>query len=854
MQIKQSKTLKQFIEKGRAQAALWCNTSLYADATLLVMLREEGSHGSHILRHLLKDWELYQVKIRLERELKNAVSHDATIPNGASLDIEMLLEQHFSLLGGESVVNVNSGHFLFCLLSHREFIAARVLKMYGVTPAMVEGYIMQLPTNEDYYSDIKALERLSRESEIEFQSPEHNDEWDEQQQSQDEEYVGVATPTKHRRTTKNSSMLEKYGVNLTKSAQAGEIDDVVGRDKEIERLVQILGRRKKNNPILVGEAGVGKSAIVEGLALRIASGDVPHVLRGKELFSLDIASLVAGTKYRGEFEGRLKAMIDELVRNKRIILFIDEIHTIVGAGSTQGSLDTANILKPALARGVLQCIGATTLDEYRENIESDSALERRFQRIVVEPTTAEQTLQILQNIKSNYEKYHNVRYTDHALAACVELTGRYVTDRQFPDKAIDAMDEAGSKAHLYAVTEPVIIRELELSLAQAELHKREAISKLIYEEVADARITALALKAKLSQCRADWQRELTINPFIIDAEHIEQVITTMTGIPTHRVSQGEKSRLQDMQMHLSKVVIGQSDAVQKVVKSLQRSRSGLKDPNKPIGVFMFVGPTGVGKTHLAKELSQWMFDKKDALIRVDMSEYSQKHNVSRMIGSPPGYVGYNEGGQLTESVRRQPYSVVLFDEIEKAHSDVFNLMLQIFDEGQLTDGLGRKVDFRNTVIIMTSNVGSRAIVHKGSQVGYTTSSSNDIDAVNKVAEYRRSLESTFAPEFINRIDDIVIFNTLSIDDIGHIIELELAFLESRAQTLGYRIEIANDAKLQLAELGYEPKYGVRSLKRMILDRVEDPMAQMIVDGSLLVGDTVMVELENNNIELLRKAV
>lgn len=854
MQIKQSKILKQFLEKGRAQAAAWGNTTLYADATLLMMLREEGSHGSHILRHLLKDWELYQVKIRLERELKNAVSHDETIPNGASHDIEMLLEQHFLLLGGESIIDVNSGHFLFCMLSHREFIASRVLEMYGVTPAKVEEYIMQLPTNEDYYSDIKALERLSRESGIEFSVPGYNDDPDDQEQSHDEEYIVAATPTKNRRVAKNSSMLEKYGVNLTKSAERGEIDAVVGRDKEIERLIQILGRRKKNNPILVGEAGVGKSAIVEGFALRIVSGDVPHVLRGKELFSLDIASLVAGTKYRGEFEGRLKAMIDELVRNKKIILFIDEIHTIVGAGSTQGSLDTANILKPALARGVLQCIGATTLDEYRENIESDSALERRFQRIIVEPTTAVQTLQILQNIKSHYEKHHNVRYTDQSLAACVELTGRYVTERQFPDKAIDAMDEAGSKAHLYSATEPVLIKELELSLAQAQQQNREAISKLIYEEAADARIRVLALQTKLSQCRADWQRELTLNPFIVDTEHIEEVITTMTGIPTHRVSQGEKSRLQDMEKHLSKVVIGQNDAVHKVVKSLQRSRSGLKDPNKPIGVFMFVGPTGVGKTHLAKELSQWMFDKKDALIRVDMSEYSEKHNVSRLIGSPPGYVGYNEGGQLTESVRRQPYSVVLFDEIEKAHPDVFNVMLQIFDEGQLTDGLGRKVDFRNTVIIMTSNVGSRAIVQKGSQVGYTTSNSNDMDAINKEAEYRRSLESTFAPEFINRIDDIVIFNTLLTEDISRIIELELAFLVSRAKVLGYRIEIANDAKLQLAELGYEPKYGVRSLKRMILDRVEDPMAQMIVDGSLLVGDTVKVGLENNNIELLRKAV
>ena len=570
---------------------------------------------------------------------------------------------------------------------------------------------------------------------------------------------------------------------------------MIGREAEIERLIQVLGRRKKNNPVLIGEAGVGKSAIVEGLALRIVNNAVPRSLQGKRVLSLDVASLVAGTKYRGEFEERMSVILDELRSNKDIIVFIDEIHTIVGAGSTQGSLDTANILKPALARGEVQCIGATTFDEYRQSIERDAALERRFQKITVEPTTAEQTLRILQNIKVHYEQHHSVRYTDEALVACVELTQRYIADRHFPDKAIDVMDEAGARQQLFGAED----------------------------------------------CR------------VVDKQDIGRVITSITGIPVERVARSERGRLVGMNSELESVVIGQSEAVGKVVKAIFRSRSGLKDPNKPIGVFMFVGPTGVGKTHLAKELARRFFDSTDALIRIDMSEYSQQHNVSRLIGSPPGYVGYGEGGQLTEAVRRQPYSVVLFDEIEKAHSEVYNLMLQLLDDGMLTDGNGRKVDFKNTIIIMTSNVGSANAVRRSQTVGYVTSANNRNRELTAESEYRKALMETFAPEFINRIDDVMIFNTLQMVDIEAIVDLELSQLSRRAESLGYRIELSNDARRQLALWGYQPDYGVRSLKRTILERIEEPLAQMIVSGEISQGETVDIDYVEQELRLLVRA-
>ncbi|WP_279000303.1 AAA family ATPase, partial [Alistipes communis] len=554
----------------------------------------------------------------------------------------------------------------------------------------------------------------------------------------------------------------------------------------------------------------------------------------------DVSSLVAGTKFRGEFEERMQQLLDELRKADDTIIFIDEIHTIVGAGSTQGSLDTANILKPALARGELQTIGATTLDEYRENIEKDSALERRFQRVLVEPTSCEETLQILRNIAPRYEAHHKVRYTDEALEACVTLTNRYITDRFFPDKAIDVLDEAGSRMHLQTAREPDTLREMEAALASTCEERREAVRQLVYEKAAAARLRELALRSKLDESRAEWQRSLESHPAEIRAEHIAQVITSATGIPIERITTGELGRLRGLKDYLAGRVIGQDAAVEKVALSIQRSRAGLKDENRPIGVFLFVGPTGVGKTLLAKELSKWLFDERRGLIRIDMSEYGEKHNVSRLIGSPPGYVGYGEGGQLTEAVRRQPYAVVLFDEIEKAHPEVFNAMLQIFDEGHLTDGSGRKVDFRNTVIIMTSNVGSRAAVQRAVQVGYSTSSKTVVEQAAPQIEYRKALERTFAPEFLNRIDDIIVFRTLTLEDVERIVELELRRLLARTQRLGYKVEISAEAKRRLAVMGYEARYGVRSLKRTLLDNVEEPLSTLIIEGRVNEGAKVKI--------------
>ncbi len=823
MQNRQSKALERLLARAAFDAEKNNYESRLQDRLFLSLLGEENCHAAHILGHLLKDWELYQIKIRIEREIEKQTQKEREDRAAFFRELPIRL----SNVAGPSAV-INTGHLLLLLLSERNSIATRVLEMYNVKVPEAEEYLRQLPADENYYEDMRALDSLREQPQEEFK-------------------IRIES-----KSVESDSMLDKLGINLTKAAAEGRIDPVVGREKEIERLIQILGRRKKNNPILIGEAGVGKSAIVEGLALRIASGEAPLSLRGKQLYSLDIASLVAGTKYRGEFEERIKMLLAELTRTRNVILFIDEIHTIVGAGSTQGSLDTANMLKPALARGELQCVGATTLDEYRENIESDAALERRFQKIIVEPTTKEETLRILHNIKSHYEQHHSVRYSDEALQACVDLSERYITDRCFPDKAIDVLDEAGSKAHILGAKEPEAIRCLERSLEEASSRKREAISALIYEEAAEARLREIALKAKLAESRTHWQQEMATNPIVITSEHIEEVITSMTGIPVEKVSQGEQSRLNNMQRHLSEIVIGQPNAVEKVARSIIRSRAGLKDPNKPIGVFLFVGPTGVGKTHLAKELSRWMFDRDDALIRIDMSEYSEKHNVSRLIGSPPGYVGYGEGGQLTESVRRQPYSVVLFDEVEKAHPDVFNVMLQIFDDGQLTDGLGRKVDFKNTIIILTSNVGSRAAAQRLSAVGFNTSNSLHIATVNREAEYRKALTQTFAPEFINRIDDIVIFNTLREEDVERIVDLELGVLGKRAERLGYRLHISGKARKELALLGYEAQYGVRSLKRTILDRVEEPLAQMIVSGEVKPGDVIDIRYADESIRLLVK--
>lgn len=639
----------------------------------------------------------------------------------------------------------------------------------------------------------------------------------------------------------DTPMLDKFGHDMTKAAADGALDPVVGRETEIERLAQILSRRKKNNPVLIGEPGVGKSAIVEGLALRINRRQVPRVLFNKRVVALDMASIVAGTKYRGEFEERIKAILTELSKNKDIILFIDEIHTIVGAGNAQGSMDAANMLKPALARGELQCIGATTLDEYRVNIEKDGALERRFQKVMVEPTTPEETLVILNNIKGKYEDHHNVTYTDGALEACVKLTDRYITDRNFPDKAIDALDEAGSRAHITNVTVPKEIERLEAEIEEATAKKLDAAHSQNFELAAIWRDRSQKLAEELEAAKARWEESLEADRVVVDEDKVAEVVAMMTGVPVQRVAQAEGMRLLEMAPTLRNAVIGQDDAIDKIAKAIRRNRIGLKDPNKPIGSFMFLGPTGIGKTHLAKKLAEFLFDSAETLIRIDMSEYMEKFTVSRLIGAPPGYVGYDEGGQLTEQVRRHPYSVVLLDEIEKAHPDVFNLLLQVLDEGRLTDSLGRRIDFKNTIIIMTSNIGTRQLKDFGTGVGFATGASQ---AEQEHAVIRKALNKAFSPEFLNRVDDIIMFDQLSREAIYKIIDIELRGFYKRLAELGYTLVLSDAAKNFIAESGYDPQYGARPLKRAIQKYLEDELADLILSSSLEAGNEVVVDYDS----------
>ena len=799
-----SKTLEAILARTAFDTAKSGATHSLRDFLFLEILREEGSLAYQILASRLQDWEIQQVRLRVEQEIAAQPAEGAD----PATYYKAFAEELCAAAG--DVPAVSTAHALLCILSDRTTAAARVLEMFHVTPEVAASEMQRYvgPAEE---APIRVGVRML--------------EADDRREEHDE----------------SLRLLEKFGADLTRMAREGRIDPVVGREHEIERVVQILSRRKKNNPILIGEAGVGKSAVVEGLALRIASGDVPCTIAGKTIFSLDVSSLVAGTKFRGEFEERMQQLIDTLRKAKDTIIFIDEIHTIVGAGSTQGSLDTANILKPALARGELQTIGATTLDEYREIIESDPALERRFQRVLVEPATPDQTQQILRGVAPYYERHHKVRYTDEALQACVALTDRYVTDRYFPDKAIDVLDEAGSRVRLAAAREPQELRDAAAELERVRGERREAVAAMDYTRAAEARLCELALRTSVEERRAAWLRDAEEHPAQITAEHVAEVITSMTGIPAERVTDGEMDRLRGLRDHLMHRVVGQSEAVERISRSIRRSRAGLKDEHRPIGVFLFVGPTGVGKTLLAKEVSKWLFDERRGLIRIDMSEYGEKHNVARLIGSPPGYVGYGEGGQLTEAVRRQPYAVVLFDEIEKAHPDVFGTMLQIFDEGHLTDGSGRRVDFRNTIIIMTSNVGSREAVQRPVQVGYTTPSKSVTEELAPQGEYRRALERTFAPEFLNRVDDIVIFRTLELSDVERIVDLELEGFFARTERLGYRVRITDTAKRRLASMGYEARYGVRSLRRTLTDNVEEPLSSLIIDGGLREGDTVVVE-------------
>ncbi len=638
-------------------------------------------------------------------------------------------------------------------------------------------------------------------------------------------------------------VLDNFGRDLTALAEEGKLDPVVGRVKEIERVSQILSRRKKNNPMLIGEPGVGKSAIAEGFALRIVNRKVSRILFDKRVVSLDIASLVAGTKYRGQFEERMKALMNELEKNEDIILFIDEIHTIVGAGGATGSLDASNMLKPALARGEIQCIGATTLDEFRTNIEKDGALERRFQKVIVEPTSVEETIQILQNIKDKYEAHHHVNYTDAALEACVKLTNRYMTDRFLPDKAIDALDEAGSRIHITNIVVPQQVLKLEAELEQIRVNKTTAVSGQKYEEAAKLRDDEKNMEAALDSAQKQWEEDTKLNREVVTEENVAEVVSMMTGIPVNRVAEAESNRLAELPNLIKGKVIGQNEAVSKVVKAIQRNRVGLKDPNKPIGSFIFLGSTGVGKTQLAKVLAKELFDSEESLIRIDMSEYMEKFAISRLIGAPPGYVGYEEGGQLTEKVRRKPYAVILLDEIEKAHPDVFNMMLQILDDGYITDSLGRRIDFRNTIIIMTSNIGARQLKDFGNGVGFGTASKNAQADDRAKGIIENALKKSFAPEFLNRIDDIIVFNALEREDIHLIIDIELNKLLQRIDNLGYTLKLSAKAKDYIADKGFDKKYGARPLKRAIQKYIEDALAEEIVNAKLAEGDTILMDLD-----------
>lgn len=681
---------------------------------------------------------------------------------------------------------------------------------------------------------------------VDFANDEDDEDFDDDDQGGAPSGGGEKT-IQRRNVTKNDNAtptINKYGKDITRQAANGDLDPVIGREREIERLAQILSRRKKNNPVLIGEPGVGKSAIVEGLAQRIVDRKVPHNLIDKRIVALDMAGVVAGTKYRGQFEERIKAIIDEASRNDEIVLFIDEIHTIVGAGNASGAMDAANLLKPALARGELQCIGATTLDEYRKNIEKDGALERRFQKVLVDASTAEETLEILNNIKEVYEKHHGVIYTPEAIKACVSLTDRYISDRAFPDKAIDVLDEAGSRVRISKIVPPKEIENLEQKIAEAQANKLKAVQAQNFESAARYRDQQEKLKLKLDEVRLEWEAELDKNRETVDEEHIAQVVAMMTGVPTKRIAASEGIRLLGMSNELKSKVIGQDEAIEKITKAIRRNRLGLRDPHRPIGSFMFLGPTGVGKTLLAKCLNEFLFDSPDALIRIDMSEYMEKFNVSRLVGAPPGYVGYEEGGQLTERVRRHPYSVVLLDEIEKAHPDVFNMLLQVLDEGELTDSLGRKVDFKNTIIIMTSNIGTRELKDFGAGVGFNT---QELTKERSDAVIRKALNRTFSPEFLNRVDDIITFSSLNKEDILKIIDIELDMFYKRVNEMGNELVVTFEARNFVAENGFDVQNGARPLKRAIQNHIEDPMSDLLLKHEDTTGATITIDVKDGEI-------
>lgn len=832
-----SPRVSEILSYSREEASRLASSSVGPEHLLLGMMRLKDSPALEIMVRLNIDYK--NIKTKLEDRVRN---DDPLSYPAAS---ELVLNERASNILKLSVLEAR--------LQHMQKVDEQHLLLAILHDNANNGAKQVLEMNEIFYDDVKALllNKQNKEIEAALGLPEE----DEDEEFANDSVGSSGAKAQHMTKTQTKSstpVIDNFGTDLTLAATEGKLDPVVGREREIQRVIEILGRRKKNNPILIGEPGVGKSAIVEGLAQMIANRTTSPMLFGKRIVSLDLTAIVAGTKYRGQFEERIRALIKEIEQHQEIIVFIDEIHTLVGAGSTPGSMDAANILKPALARGTIQCIGATTLDEYRNSIEKDGALERRFQKVLVEPTSAKETLLILQNIRDRYEHHHQVRYTDEALEACVRLTERYISDRQFPDKAIDAMDEVGSKMHLSENSIPKEITEKQAELEHAKDRKNAAVRNQNFELAAGYRDKQTRLEAELKLMNEKWMSGESGNRPTVTESEVADVVSMMTGVPVQRMAEQEGIRLKGMSQELKKVVVAQDAAIEKMVKAIQRNRVGLKDANHPIGAFMFLGPTGVGKTYLAKKLAEFMFGSSDALIRVDMSEYTESFNVSRLIGAPPGYVGYEEGGQLTEKVRRRPYSIVLLDELEKAHGNVFNLLLQVLDEGRLTDGNGRFVDFRNTVIIMTSNAGTRQLKDFGRGVGFNSGqvgiAMNEQDKEHARSIVQKALSKQFSPEFLNRLDEIITFDQLDLEAIKKIVDIELCGLYQRIESIGYALEVSEEAKVYVAEKGYDVQFGARPLKRAIQNYIEDEISEMIINGDIKPGDTISIVRDGDKIK------
>jgi len=835
MEAKFSQRVKDVLIYSREEAIRLGNDYIGLEHLLLGIIREGEGLAIKIIRNLGID--LAEIRKRIE----TAVASNKEKPiNPENLPLIKQAERALKITYLEAKwfnsELIGTEHLLLAILKDENNLVTKTFQNYGVTYELVKEELKSLLSggNEEKHFEPKDI------------LPKDDDD-------DDPEESGKSFGSSAKKTSDSKSktpVLDNFGRDITKAAEEGRLDPIVGRQKELERISQILSRRKKNNPILIGEPGVGKSAIAEGLALRIVQRKVSRALFNKRIVSLDLASLVAGTKYRGQFEERMKAVLNELEKNPNIILFIDEIHTIVGAGNASGSLDASNMFKPALARGEIQCIGATTLDEYRQYIEKDGALERRFQKVLVDPTNAEETVEILNNIKEKYEDHHLVRYNDEAIKACVHLTDRYISDRYLPDKAIDALDEAGARVHISNIHVPSEIINLENQIEETRKKKMQAINTQKFEEAADLRDTERKLQDLLEKEKHKWEEQAQINREIVAEENVAEVVAMMTGIPVQRIAKNESDRLMNMEAELEHSVIGQTEAIKKVVRSIRRNRAGLKDPNKPIGSFIFLGPTGVGKTHLAKVLAKYLFDTEDALVRIDMSEYMEKFAVSRLIGAPPGYVGYEEGGQLTEKIRRRPYSIVLLDEIEKAHPDVFHLLLQVMDDGVLTDSFGRRVDFKNSIVIMTSNIGSRQLKDFGQGVGFSTSAKEAGSSEHTRSVIENALKKTFAPEFLNRIDDVVIFESLEREDIHKIIDIELSHLFDRIKLMGYKMVVTPKAKDFIVEKGWDAQFGARPLKRAIQKYIEDALAEEIIKTKLTDNDIITVDFDEKNKEII----